>query len=162
VPVSGVIKGSPTMRSVLLLPLVALLATSPAVAQNRGADDAEIARMADRLNSPVAQAGMADMMTALSGMLMSMRVDGLGDAVRRVDPRARTDPFGGARTVGEMMSRDDPDFQRNIGERSRQGAAMMGSMASMMARMLPQFRAMAEQMGRDVERTARDAAPVRR
>lgn len=149
------------MRSVLF-PLAALLAVSPAVAQNRSADDAEIARMAERLNSPVAQAGMADMMTAMAGMLMSMRIDGLGDTVRRIDPKARTDPFGGARTVGEMMSRDDPDFQRNLGARSRQGAAMMGGMASVMARMLPQFRVMAEQMGREVERTARDAAPVRR
>jgi hypothetical protein len=141
------------MRSVLLLALLASIA-SPALAAPRHPDDAEAARMAERLNDPRLQSAMSGMMIAMADMMMSLRIDGMRDAMRRIDPDAGD--FGGdARTLGEAMTRDDPDFRDRLAGQARGGTAMMGSMASGMATMLPELRAMGDRIARDVERTAR-------
>lgn len=141
------------MRSVLLLVLLSTAAT-PTLAAPRHPQDAEAARMADRLNDPRTQAATSGMMGAMVDMMMSMRIDGMRDAMRRIDPDAGD--FGdGARTLGEAMTRDDPDFRDRLDGQTRAGTAMMGTMASGMAAMLPQLRAMGERVARDMERTAR-------
>lgn len=141
------------MRSVLLLALLATAAT-PAVAAPRHPDDREAARMAERLNDPRTQSALSGMMVAMADMMMSMRIDGLRDAMRRIDPDAGD--FGdGARTLGEAMTRDDPDFRDRLDGQARAGTAMMGTMATGMAAMLPELRAMGERIARDMERTAR-------
>ncbi len=141
------------MRSVLLFSLVAL-AASPVVAAPRHADDADVARMADRLNDPAMQSAMAGMMTGLADVLMSMRLEPLRAAIGRFDPDAAADLGDGARTLGEAVERDDPNFRDRLDDQARGGAAMMGGMASGMAAMLPELRRMGERMGREMERAA--------
>lgn len=142
------------------LPFVALLlatvAVSPSFAASRHPEDAEIARAASKLNDPQMQDAMSGMMVAMADMMMSMRVDKFRDAVAKVDPDARRDrDFDDARTLGDVMARDNPRFREDLADNSRKAMGMMGVIATSMADMMPEFRAMAERMGRDLEKTMR-------
>jgi hypothetical protein len=144
------------------LPFVALILASvvamPALAGSRHPEDAEIARAADKLNDPRMQDAMSGMMVAMADMMMSMRIDKFRDAVAKVDPDARRDRDGdwdNARTLGDVMERDNPRFREELAGNSRMAMGMMGTMATSMADMMPEFRAMAERMGRDIEKTMR-------
>jgi hypothetical protein len=144
------------------LPFVALMLASvvatPALAGSRHPEDAEIVRAADKLNDPRMQDAMSGMMVAMADMMMSMRIDKFRDAVAKVDPDARRDRDGdwdNARTLGDVMERDNPRFREELAGNSRMAMGMMGTMATSMADMMPEFRAMAERMGRDLEKTMR-------
>jgi hypothetical protein len=149
-------------RTAMRLPFVALLLASivatPAFAGSRHPEDAEIARAADKLNDPAMQSAMSGVMVAMADMMMSMRVDKFRDAVAKVDPDARRDRDGdwdNARTLGDVVQRDNPRFRDDLRDNSRMAMGMMGSMATSMAGMMPEFRAMAERMSRDLEKTMR-------
>jgi hypothetical protein len=141
------------------LPFVALLlasAATPALSASRHAEDAEAARVASKLNDPATQAAMSGMMVAMADMVMDLRVDKFRDAVAKVDPDTRDDgDWDNARTLGDVMERNNPRFRENLADNSRMAMGMMGTMATGMADMLPEFRAMAERMGRDLEKTMR-------
>ena len=72
-----------------------LVSASPALAAPRDSDsrreDAEMARMADKLNDPRTQSAMSGMMVAMADMVMDLRVDKLRAAIARIDPDARND-----------------------------------------------------------------------
>jgi hypothetical protein len=141
------------------LPLVALLlasAATPAFAAPRHAEDREAARVADKLNDPRMQSAMSGMMVAMADMVMDLRVDKFRDAVAKVDPDARDDgDWDNARTLGDVVERDNPRFREHLADDSRMAMGMMGTMATGLADMLPEFRAMTERMGRDLEKTMR-------
>jgi hypothetical protein len=141
------------------LPFVALLVASvatPALAASRHAEDAEASRIASRLDDPAMQSAMSGMMVAMADMVMDLRVDKFRDAVAKVDPDARDNSdWDNARTLGDVVERDNPRFRKNLADNSRMAMGMMGTMATGMADMLPEFRAMAERMGRDLEKTMR-------
>jgi hypothetical protein len=140
------------------LPFVAFLligtATSPALAASRHAEHAEAARIATKLNDPATQSALSGMVLAMADMMMDLRIDKFRDAVAKVDPDMRRDRDD-ARTLGDVVERDDPYFREHLANNSRKAAGMMGTMATGMADMLPEFRAMAERMGRDLEKTMR-------
>jgi hypothetical protein len=137
-----------------------LVSTSPALAAPRahdsGREDAEMARVADRLNDPRMQSAMSGMMVAMADMFMDLRVDKLRAAIAKIDPESRDDrDWDNARTLGDVMERDDPHFREHLADGSRMAVGTMGAMAGTMAEMAPEFRAMAERMGRDLEKTMR-------
>jgi hypothetical protein len=149
-------------RTAMRLPFVALMIASvvatPALAGPRNPQDAEISRAADRLNDPAMQSAMSGMMVAMADMVMSMRIDKFRDAVAKIDPDSRRDRDGdwdNARTLGDVMERDNPRFRDDLADNSRKAMGMMATMATGMAGMMPEFRAMAERMGRDLEKTMR-------
>ena len=130
-----------------------LVSTSPALAAPRHPEDAEVARAADRLNDPRMQSAMSGMMVAMADMFMDLRVDKLRAAIARIDPDARDDRnWDNARTLGDVIQRDDPHFRDKIEDGSRMAVGSMGAMASGMADMMPQLREMGERMGRDMEK----------
>ncbi len=130
-----------------------LVSTSPALADSRNREDAEMARMADKLNDPRTQSAMSGMMVAMADMFMDLRVDKLRAAIARIDPDSRSDrDRDGARTLGDVIARDDPNFREKLADGSRMAVGSMGAMAGTMADMLPQLRAMGERMGRDMEK----------
>lgn len=141
------------------LPFAALLlagVATPALAAPRHADDAEVARTVERLNDPVFQSALSGAMLAMSDALMDVRIDRLRAAIARIDPDARRDwDDGDTRTLGDLMARDDPYFREKLAHGSRAAIGTMGTMATSMADMAPELRAMAERMGRDVERAMR-------
>jgi hypothetical protein len=130
-----------------------LVSASPVLASPRHAEDAEMARMADKLNDPRTQSAMSGMMVAMADMFMDLRIDKLRAAIARIDPDARNDrDWDGARTLGDMMRRDDPNFRAKIEDGSRMAVGAMGVMAGTMANMMPELRQMGERMGRDMEK----------
>ena len=134
-----------------------LVSTSPALAAPRYPEDAEVARAADRLNDPRMQSAMSGMMVAMADMFMDLRVDKLRAAIARIDPDARDDrdlarDWDGARTLGDVIQRDDPHFRDKIEDGSRMAVGTMGAMATGIADMMPQLRKMGERMGRDMEK----------
>jgi hypothetical protein len=142
------------VRIAILAVALAATVANPAFARTRNADDAEMARMAKTFNDPRTQDALADTFSALTDALMDMRIDRLRAAVSRIDPEARYDRDG-ARTIGEMMERDDPNFRERMDGQSRVALRAMGSAATGMADMLPEFRRMAEEFGRKMERDMR-------
>ena len=137
-----------------------LVANSPAIAASRHAEDAEMARVADKLNDPRTQSAMSGMMVAMADMFMDLRVDKLRAAIARADPEARdADRDGrdwdGARTLGDVVERDDPHFRDRLANDSRMAVGTMGAMASGMADMVPELRDMGERMGRQMEKAMR-------
>ena len=57
-----------------------------------------------------------------------------------------------ARTLGDVIQRDDPHFRDKIEDGSRMAVGTMGAMATGIADMMPQLRKMGERMGRDMEK----------
>ena len=130
-----------------------LVSTSPALAAPRHPEDAEVARAADRLNDPRMQSAMTGMMVAMADMFMDLRVDKLRAAIARIDPDARDDRnWDNARTLGDVIHRDNPHFRDKIEDGSRMAVGSMGAMATGIADMMPQLRDMGERMGRSMEK----------
>ena len=130
-----------------------LVSTTPALADSHAREDAEMARMADKLNDPRTQSAMSGMMVAMADMFMDLRIDKLRAALAKIDPDSRSDRnWDGARTLGDLMERDDPRFRDKIEDGSRMAVGAMGAMAGSMAEMMPELRDMGERMGRQMEK----------
>jgi hypothetical protein len=130
-----------------------LVSTTPALADSRAREDAEMARMADKLNDPRTQSAMSGMMVAMADMFMDLRIDKLRAALAKMDPDSRSDRnWDGARTLGDLMERDDPRFRDKIEGGSRMAVGAMGAMAGSMADMMPELRDMGERMGKQMEK----------
>jgi hypothetical protein len=130
-----------------------LVSASPALAAPRDREDAEMVRMADKLNDPRTQSAMSGMMIAMADMFMDLRVDKLRAAIAKIDPEARDDRnWDGARTLGDIMRRDDPNFREKLADGSRMAVGTMGAMAGSMAELMPELRQMGERMGRQMEK----------
>ena len=134
-----------------------LVSTSPALAAPRNAEDAEMARLADKLNDPRMQSSMSGIMVAMADMFMDLRVDKLREAIARIDPQSRSDrDWDGARTLGDVIARDDPNFREKLADGSRMAVGTMGAMAGSMAEMIPELRQMGERMGKSMEKAMRN------
>lgn len=142
------------MRHSLAAALIAATTLlSTAHAAPRDAEDREVTRLADRLNDPRTQSAVSGMVVAVADMVMGLRIDTLREAAARIDPEMRADDD--ARTLGDVVRRSDPDFRERLAGQSRVAASTMGAMATGIADMLPELRAMAERMGRQIEATER-------
>jgi hypothetical protein len=134
-----------------------LVSSSPALAASRHAEDAEMERMADKLNDPRTQSAMSGMMVAMADMFMDLRVDKLRAAIAKIDPEARNDrDWDGARTLGDMVRRDDPNFREKLADGSRTAVGTMGAMAGSMAEMMPELRDMGERLGRQMAKAMKN------
>jgi hypothetical protein len=142
------------MRFVILAAALFATVSTPAFPRAKNADDREAARVAKTFNDPRTQDALADALGALTDAFMDMRIDRLRAAVSRIDPDARYDDDG-ARTLGDMMARENPNFRQEMQGQSRAALRTMGSMATGMAEMLPELRRMAEEFGRKMERETR-------
>ena len=144
------------MRPVNVAAALLLVSTSPAFAASRNAEDAEMARLADRLNDARTQSAVSGMMIAMADMVMDIRVDKLRAAIAGIDPDWRDDrERDDARTLGDVVERDNPNFRDRIEDGSRMAVGTMGAAASGIAVMVPELRKMSERMGRDVEKAMR-------
>ncbi len=145
------------MRHVIAAAALLLVHTSPAMAASRSSEDAEMARMADKLNDPLTQSAVSGMVIAMADMVMDLRVDKLRAAIARIDPQARDDSDrGSARTLGDVIARNDPNFRDRLKDDSRTAVGTMAAVAGSMADMVPEIRQMGERMGRDLEEAMRN------
>lgn len=128
----------------LALALPALLLATPAAAQDAVPD---VARVADRLQDPVVQEGVAAAISALAGIVLDTRVGAFAHAV---DPE--TDVARNA-TLRDLKRRSDPDFERRLRENTRAGVKRAGNAMGDVA-------LGAQELGRTADRLARALAPL--
>ena len=130
------------MRSVLLSLLAASLA-SPACASEPATQE-RIDRLADKLNDPATQEAMSAVVGAMTAAVLDVRVDGMAKAIETMNGGKPVDLHG--RTVRDLATRDNPDFERHLQADTRQAVGAMGGMASAMSEMLPELERAARRM----------------
>lgn len=141
------------MRFVIIAAALAATVSTPALA-GRTAEELEAARVAKTFNDPRNQDAMADRLGAITDAFMDVRIDRLRAAMARIDPEIAYEGDG-ARTVGDMVTRDDPYARERIEGQSRAAMRAMGSAATGIADMLPEFRRIGEDFSRKVDRETR-------
>ncbi|MDZ7588183.1 MAG: hypothetical protein U5J78_03140 [Parasphingorhabdus sp.] len=137
------------MRKLLISAAVpiGLIVAVPAQAADRSADD-----IAATLNDPAMQEEFAAMATRMVGAMMRLPVGQIATSIETAIPPEYRDgdkPFADIppdATLADIARADNPNFERDIAEKSRTGVAMMGAMAGGIAALLPQLREMAERM----------------
>ena len=134
---------------ILIAAAAAALIAAPVAAQYHDAPPPEVA-LADRLNDPVVQHGVAASMSAILAALMDTRVGGFAQFT---DPHEDIRPSD---TLGDLVARDDPYFQERAYADARRSTEMMGRMAGSFAAMMPELRNTADRMRSELDRVDRD------
>ncbi len=111
-----------------------LLGAHPALARESSVDGSELAK---GMSDPATQARMANAMAAVTRALLAMPVGGMAEAVRSADPDAAPSSLPRDATLGDMVARDNPGFERDLDGKMRRGTQMAGAMAGAVAQMLP-------------------------
>ena len=143
------------MRKILIAALLTSVAT-PALAASHHAEDREIARTAARLSDPSTQAALSGMVLAMTDAFMDVRIDKLRAAIDRIDPDARDRRDNDdARTLGDVVARDNPYFRDDLARDTRHATGAFGDAATGMADMLPELRNMGDRIGRQIEESMR-------
>lgn len=110
------------MRRILLLSLAASsLVASPAMAQSRVPQRLPSMDQAGKLlSNPAVQDGLTDLIGQFADALLQTRV---GPAAMLTDPR---DDVRSNDTLGDVVRRDDPDFDRRLHDNTRRSLAVTG------------------------------------
>lgn len=140
----------------ILLATAVLLISTPALAQaesSRASEKAQV--LADRLNDPIMQAALAGGLEAMVQSVMDMRVDGIA---RAIEPLTGKPSKMQGKTVRDLASRDDPNFDERIHNGSRRAVAGAGAMAGGLAAAMPELEAAMRKMGDAMDRV-RDRMP---
>jgi hypothetical protein len=140
------------MRIFLTLPLM-LLAT-PAFAQDRHAapsTDQRVAAVGDALSNPAVQESAATFVSALADALLDTHV---GPVARYTDPRDDVRPND---TLRDVVTRDDPGFERRLHDNTRGVVAQAGQVTHETATMTAELNATATRLRRVFEAAARAA-----
>ncbi len=148
-------KISPVRRNLIMSSMLAALATPAAVLANEAPEQ----KVLQQLNDPAFQDRMAGMMAGVMRAMVVLPVGEIAAGIEQAIPPEMRDPQedGSAHTIdrdatlGDMLARDNPDFVQDIEEQTRNMTRMMGGMAGQFAQMLPEFRAIAEKMKRQME-----------
>lgn len=131
------------MRKILVLPLM-LLAT-PALAHERHAapsTDQRVAAVGDALSNPAVQESAATLVSALTSALLDTHV---GAVAHYTDPRDGVRPND---TLRDVISRDDPGFERRVHDNTRGMVAQAGQAAHDAATMTTEIDATAARLRR--------------
>lgn len=145
-----------SIRSILILTSMLTALSAPAAVMAREAPEQKVLQ---QLNDPAFQERMAGMMAGLMRAMMVLPVGEIAASMEQVIPPEMRDPeddrsapdIDRNATLGDMLARDNPDFVEDIEGQTRNMTKMMGGMAGQFAGMLPEFRAMAEKMKRQME-----------
>ncbi|MFM9853084.1 MAG: hypothetical protein ACKVOJ_09795 [Sphingomonadaceae bacterium] len=130
------------MRSVLMA-IIALSFATPVVAAPANAER-DMQDVAKTLNDPATQEAMSGALGAMMAALLDMRIDGIAKALEPMNGGKRIVLPG--KTVRELATRDDPNFERKMKTNTRAMMGSMGAMASALATIIPQFEAAARKM----------------
>jgi hypothetical protein len=121
----------------------------------------EAVRTLETLNDPKVQRDMGNVLSALVGSLMQLRVGEIANAVEDMDmpgqdrSKARGRKMDPKTTLADLAGKGDPDFADKLDDNVRAMPKMAGAMAGTLAQMLPMMDAMA----RDLEAQIEDALP---
>jgi hypothetical protein len=125
----------------LILPVLAAVSASTA-APARGAEE-DVARLAEELNDPAAQAQISAMVETMSTVLLDMNVAPMLRAKAQIegtDPEA-VDP---GLTVRDLAGPEAEEAPREIAHRVPQMMGAMATLAIALEQMLPQLRAIGD------------------
>ena len=123
----------------ILLP-IALVVASQAHAQDHAAPRQVTAeQVGEALSNPMVQAGVAGMVGAFADALLDTRV---GPLAHYTDPR---DGIRAQDSLGDLIRRDDPDFDARLQQRTRAAVALTGQAARDAA-------AMSRELGKTADR----------
>lgn len=128
-------------RFLLAAPVLALAATSPAMAR-----DGSTARLAEKMRDPATQRALASAVAAATDAMLDMPLEPLARAAEAAGDRRTARKMQGAR----LRDIAGPDAERMPREVSRKLPAMMGAaggMADAVEEMTPALKAMAKEMG---------------
>jgi hypothetical protein len=131
------------MRSFLVVPLM-LLAT-PALAHERAPappTDQRVAAVGEALSNPAVQESAAAFVSALADALLDTHV---GAAAHYTDPRDDVRPSD---TLRDVITRDDPNFERRLRDGTRGAVAATGQAARDAAAMTAEINATATRLRR--------------
>ena len=132
----------PMRKSLILLPL--LLVATPAVAQ----EAPPIVQLPPELTDPAAAMKLARTMQAVSTALLNIRVGDMRAALegREATPRERNE------TVGDIVRRKDPNFDRDVQRKVASVAPQIQRRMQAINRALPQVMQDVDDVQRSVER----------
>ena len=111
------------------------------------AGDAQLGQVAGQLSDPAVQDKVADMVERVSGAVMNMPIGGFTDAIESARPGTVKRRLRGNATLSDIAGRDSAYLPEELGDQSREMAAMTGGVARAMANIMPQI----ENLGRDVQ-----------
>ncbi len=127
----------PLLASALAM---ASLLPAPALAQEN-----EAAQIAERLNDPATQYAVAGMISAMSKAMLDIQVGPFLEAMEGMGGKAAPD-LGPDATVADLAGTDHAQVRAQLLENVPRMMTAMGSMAGTIEEMMPQLKAMAEQM----------------
>lgn len=140
------------MRILVALPLALL--TTPAFAHERHpapSTDQRVAAVGDALSNPAVQESAATLVGALAGALLDTHV---GPVAHYTDPSNGVRPSD---TLRDVVTRDDPDFERRLHDNTRGAVAQAGQAARDAATMTAELNATAARLRRVLDAAARAA-----
>lgn len=116
---------------------------------------ASMGQIAGRLSDPVVQDSVAIMVERVAGLIMNVPVGGFTDAIENARPGTVDRRLGGNATIADLAGRDAQYLPQELGERSRETAAMIGGLTRAMANLMPAVENLSREM-QDQIRTAKD------
>lgn len=156
------------MRSkVIVIGLSLLGASAPAMAQDielrsgtgvsaqeiSPADDGAVNEIAAKMADPQMQDRIATAVETMTRTVMDMPVGPLVDSIEKARPGTVKRNIPRDATLADIADRDADALPEKLGEGSRQMLSMAGSLAQVMAAMMPEF----ERMGRAMEESFKAA-----
>lgn len=112
-----------------------LIAATPAAAAPPRDDGRAALTIA---GNPMVDKMVADRLAAVTHALLDMRIDGV---LRAADPVHAGDP-GAPRTLRDVVTRDDPDAERHMVDRTDRMVATVGRAARTTDKLIPQIEAL--------------------
>lgn len=137
----------------IMIATAALALAGPAAAQvysgpvYQDETDTEVVRT---LPHPAEVEALGHVVASVLDALLKIDIAPLADAI---DPYARR---GGARTLGDLASRDDPHYRERMRDSVDDVATGLGAMARQMHVLAPALHRSLEEIERSIEDTARD------
>lgn len=104
----------------------------------------DLNRMADKLNDPSTQAAISGAVGAMMAAILDMRVDGIAKALESANGGKPVKMRG--RTVRDLATRNNPDFERDMQSDTRAAVGAMGGLATAAAVMVPELERAARKM----------------
>lgn len=121
--------------------------------EDDAADDGQLGQAAGQLSNPAVQDKVAIMVESMAGAIMQMPIGGLTNAIESARPGTVKPRLRGNATVADVAGRDSAYLPEELGDQSRQMAAMMGGVARAVANIMPQV----ENLGREMQEQMRSA-----
>jgi hypothetical protein len=141
-------------------PIPAALADYDAATETRGANNTEanMLAMAEKLEDPAMQDGVAYMATRLGETMMRLPIGKFASAIEKTRPGTIGKRMREDATLADLAGRDAENIPAMIGKESRMAMKMMGGFTKAFASMMPEF----EKMGREMEAAMADIKVKRR